>query len=58
MDTITIFHLWFMPLLSLKLLIYGGNTTLYELHKWIKAVTKLRYRQIHDTMWRNATICP
>ena len=49
MDAIAIFHSLYMPLLSLKLLICG-DTTSYELYKWIKAVTKLRYRQIHDTM--------
>ena len=58
MDTIAIFmdatqdtfkpetaHLWL-------------NITSNGYYKWIKAVSKLGYQQIHDSMWRNATILP
>ena len=58
MDAIMIFHLWIYATFKPKTAYLWGNTTSSELYKWIKAVTKLRYRQIHDTMWRNATILP
>ena len=57
-DAILIFHSWIYATFKPKTAYLWGNTTSYELHKWIKAVTKLGYWQIHDTVWRNATICP
>ena len=57
MDAIAIFCLWIYATFKPKTAYLWGNTTSSELYKWIK-VTKLGYRWIHDTMWRNATILP